>query len=216
MKKSSLFFAFVILLSGVSFAGAPKQLVTMGSYTLSSDNQTYQVTYEGKKKNDYVIWIQIPGEHPTRLQLLPKSYNAFVDGLKATVQKYNEWAAKARENNVTAPMSKPMDIEYGPTAFFWKAPNNQELSSAKIEMQPNFEILDGGKCVVSFYNKVVSAGKLAMAIVGNSNYSAAAMNQDINDVVSFSFSNAEEIEKLIEVLDLTKVNEGKAAQDLFK
>jgi uncharacterized protein YegL len=83
-------------------------------------------------------------------------------------------------------------------------------------LQPNFEILSGGECVVSFYNKVVSAGKLAMAIVGNSNYGAAALNQDINNVVQFSFSNAKEIEQLINVLDLSKIKEGKAAQDLFK
>ncbi|MDR1974005.1 MAG: hypothetical protein LBQ31_04940 [Bacteroidales bacterium] len=218
MKKTLLFLAISILLSGISFAGKPVQLVTMGSYTLSSDpsGQTYKVTYQEKKKNDYVIWIQIPGEHPTRLQLLPKSYDDFIFGLKQTIQKYNEWTKTAHDNNVTSPTSKSMGIEYSPTAFFWKAPNNQELSSAKIELQPNFEILEGGACVVSFYNKVVSAGKVAMAVLGNNQMSANALNQDINNVVSFSFSDVAEIEKLIEILDLTKIKEGKVAQDLFK
>jgi len=175
----------------------------VATYTLSYFEKEYEIEASEIKNDKFTIYIQVSAENSsTRAMIGVESDKIaeFIQSLQQMKDKYVEWFKVAKENNVKE-LTKEMDISFPSTTICWKG--TEWYFSFGQRLIPKYIILDSGKNVVTFVNKVT-----------------ASSNEYIDETTYWVFSDSKEIDDLIAALNVEKIKskllEKVKAADLFK
>lgn len=135
-----------------------------------------------------------------------KNLQAFVSSLMQMREKFAEWKKIAEQNNVTNLQKTMTNIVFSHLKFFWRAKDGTIYVSPVSSFSPLFVVSDTGTCSV-----IVSGQVRAMKY------------PEIEQAFSFSFSNIEQIDHLVRLLDYDsmkkkcddKTREEQRKKDLF-
>lgn len=175
----------------------------VGIYHSNYWNKDFDIEASDIENGKFSIYIQVPAKSESTRAMLSFE-DSDVEELKGTLlqikEKYAEWSKIARENNVTD-MNKEMDFKLPSCTICWKG--TKWFFSFRNRIQPSFLILDDGKHVISFVEKVT-----------------ASSNRYIDETIYWIFSSPKEIDEFISILNIDKIKEKllskEKASDLFK
>ncbi len=193
-------FALFSLLSLVSFSVCAEKPV--GSYYNQYFDVTYKIEASEIENDKFTVYIQVGAKSKNRRAMLAvdsDKLDAFKAGLWATKEKFTEWSAIAKTNNVTE-LNKEMDITLPDLTACWLG--SKWFFAFNQRLKPKFLILDDGRHVVTFVKKVASSS-----------------NEYIDETIYWVFSSPEEIDELSAQLDIDKIKaqllESSKKSDLF-
>ena len=203
MKKLFLLFTFI---SGFAFGQEIK------NYTLSTfiEMPLKVYAFKGNKEGKFEIRVQIPARETyskTYLQLNEKNYPGFMEMVNLSRTKFIEWSKVAEENMVND-MTKQIKKNEKDVLYFQDA-----------SFEENGKFYSAPLGIIGYYFRVLD-GKSLLVIMNSVDLSATQNRYIKNKGYTLAFSNVDEIDKFIEMLDLTKINNflngTSATQELFK
>lgn len=182
MKKNLSLFLLFIIFQTVNAGNI------IGTYTLSHFDKTFIVKAVGSKKNKFSVFIEVKGESSddAYINVNGKDLEKFKQSLLEMKNKFAEWSKTATENNVNK-MTRFMEVKFPSIGVHWETPSGIYFSG-KEEISPVFSIMDDGTHRATIAKTVKHA-----------------MNRFITETIYLPFSNPEEIDGLVNLLDKDKI-----------
>lgn len=160
----------------------------IGTYTLSHFDRTFIVKAVGSKQNKFSIFIEVKGEssNDTYISVKGKDLEKFKKSLLEMKNKFVEWSNTATDNNVNK-MTRFMEVKFPSIGVHWETPSKIYFSGEE-DIFPVFSIMDDGT-----YRAIIAKTV------------KYAMNRYITETIYLPFSNPQEIDGLINLLDKDKI-----------
>ena len=175
------------------------------------------IEYIDNKQQYMLACIQDSATRQNRYKTVEQRINDFRDVLVKVLDKYKEWSATAKANNVKSYKKAIGIYSEVPLMYLNYVDGDKKYMSSSAwpqihESGAMFIVDDKGRCFVKFYlaNGVPLTRTVAYSSKGFMGMVKAPITEDVKVDYSIFFDTEEKIQKLIDFLDLEKAKAGLA------